>query len=52
MRIEEQASREGLKRMRLETGIHQAAALALYRGRGIRGARAVREYTSDPLTIS
>src|SRR2546426_5759604 len=34
MRIEEQATREGLKWMRLETGIHQAEALALYRGAG------------------
>jgi len=34
MHIEEQASREGLQWMRLETGIHQTEALALYRRAG------------------
>src|ERR1700704_3058229 len=32
--IEDQAAREGLALMRLETGIHQAAAHALYRSGG------------------
>src|SRR3989454_9132881 len=32
--IEDQAAREGLALMRLETGIHQAAARALYRSGG------------------
>jgi len=50
MCIEEQASREGLKRMRLETNIHQAAALALYRGAGYAERGPFGEYTSDPLS--
>ena len=50
MRIEEQASREGLKWMRLETGIHQAEALALYRGAGYAERGPFGEYTSDPLS--
>jgi putative acetyltransferase len=50
MRIEEQASREGLKWVRLETGIHQAAALALYRRAGYAERGPFGEYTSDPLS--
>src|SRR5467141_3012121 len=50
MRIEAQASREGLKWMRLETGIHQAEALALYRGAGYAERGPFGEYTSDPLS--
>ena len=50
MRIEEQASREGLKWMRLETGIHQAEALALYRRAGYAERGPFGEYASDPLS--
>ena len=50
MRIEEEASREGLKWLRLETGIHQAAALALYRHAGYAERGPFGEYTSDPLS--
>ncbi len=50
MRIEEQASREGLALMRLETGIHQAAALALYRRAGYAERGPFGEYRSDPLS--
>jgi len=49
-RIEEEASREGLARMRLETGIHQAAALALYRRAGYAERGPFGEYASDPLS--
>jgi len=49
-RIEDQASREGLERMRLETGIHQAAALALYRRAGYAERGPFGEYASDPLS--
>src|SRR5216117_752561 len=50
MRIEEQASHEGLEWMRLETGIHQAAALALYRRAGYAERGPFGEYRSDPLS--
>src|SRR6266704_597033 len=50
MRIEEQASREGLALMRLETGIHQAEALALYRRAGYAERGPFGEYASDPLS--
>src|SRR2546428_680909 len=50
MRIEEQASREGLEWMRLETGIHQAAALALYRHAGYAERGPFGEYAPDPLS--
>src|SRR6266704_597035 len=49
-RIEEQASREGLALMRLETGIHQAEALALYRRAGYAERGPFGEYASDPLS--
>ena len=49
-RIEEEASREGLESMRLETGILQAAALALYRGAGYAERGPFGEYASDPLS--
>jgi hypothetical protein len=41
-RIEDLARREGLACWRLETGIHQPEALALYRFRRIRRTRPVR----------
>jgi putative acetyltransferase len=50
MRIEEQASREGLEWMRLETGIHQAEALALYRHAGYAERGPFGEYAPDPLS--
>jgi len=50
MRIEEQASREGLKWVRLETGIHQAEALALYRHAGYAERGPFGGYRSDPLS--
>ena len=50
MHIEEQASREGLALLRLETGIHQAAALALYRHAGYAERGPFGEYAPDPLS--
>ena len=49
-RIEEQASRESLKWVRLETGIHQAEALALYRRAEYAERGPFGEYASDPLS--
>ena len=49
-RIEDEASREGLQWMRLETGIDQAAALALYRRAGYAEREPFGEYKHDPLS--
>jgi putative acetyltransferase len=49
--IEDQAAREGLTLMRLETGIHQAAAHALYRGGGYAECSPFGEYQLDPLSV-
>jgi len=49
--IEDQAAREGLALMRLETGIHQAAAHALYRSGGYAKCAPFGEYRPDPLSV-
>jgi putative acetyltransferase len=49
-RIEDEASREGLALLRLETGIHQAAALALYRNAGYAERGPFGGYAPDPLS--
>src|SRR2546427_6553739 len=49
--IEDQAAREGLALMRLETGIHQAAARALYRSGGYAECAPFGEYRLDPLSV-
>ena len=49
--IEDQAAREGLALMRLETGIHQAAAHALYRSGGYAERAPFGEYRLDPLSV-
>jgi putative acetyltransferase len=49
-RIEEQARREGLRLLRLETGIRQAEAIALYRSSGYSDCPAFGEYQEDPLS--
>jgi putative acetyltransferase len=49
--IEAQAAREGLGVLRLETGIHQVEALALYRGAGYRDCPPFGEYKPDPLSL-
>jgi putative acetyltransferase len=49
--LEEEARREGLGCLRLETGIHQAAAIALYRAEGYAERGPFGEYTPDPLSL-
>jgi putative acetyltransferase len=48
--IEREARRHGLRVMRLETGIHQAEALALYKGAGYVDCGPFGEYGPDPLS--
>jgi putative acetyltransferase len=50
-RIEGEAQREGLRLMRLETGIHQPEALALYRRAGYAERGPFGEYVVDPLSV-
>jgi putative acetyltransferase len=50
-RVEEEARREGLACLRLETGIHQPEALALYRSAGYVEREAFGEYSPDPLSV-
>jgi putative acetyltransferase len=50
-RIEEEARREGLSWLRLETGIHQPEALGLYRSAGYAERGAFGEYRPDPLSV-
>jgi putative acetyltransferase len=50
-RIEEEARREGLEWLRLETGVHQPEALGLYRSAGYVEREAFGEYKPDPLSV-
>lgn len=50
-RIEEEARRESLACLRLETGIHQPEALGLYRSAGYVERGAFGEYQPDPLSV-
>jgi putative acetyltransferase len=50
-RLEEEARRVGLSCMRLETGIHQPAALGLYRSTGYVEREAFGDYRPDPLSV-
>ncbi len=49
--IEQQAQREGLLCLRLETGIHQPEALALYRSAGFVERDPFGHYRHDPLSV-
>jgi putative acetyltransferase len=49
--IEARAGQEGLRVLRLETGIHQAEALALYRSAGYVDCAPFGEYQPDPLSL-
>jgi putative acetyltransferase len=49
--IEHGARTEGLDWVRLETGIHQHEALALYRKTGYRECAAFGPYQPDPLSV-
>lgn len=50
-RIEAEARREGLGGLRLETGVHQPEALALYRSAGYAERDAFAPYAPDPLSV-
>lgn len=50
-RIEAEARAEGLACLRLETGIHQPEALALYRSAGYAERDAFGAYAPDPLSV-
>ena len=50
-RIEEEARREGLGSVRLETGIYQPEALGLYRSAGYAEREAFGDYVPDPLSV-
>lgn len=50
-RIEEEARREGLACLRLETGIHQPEALGLYRSAGYVERDVFGDYSPDPLSV-
>ncbi|MEO8187770.1 MAG: GNAT family N-acetyltransferase [Burkholderiaceae bacterium] len=49
--IEERAVLEGLTLSRLETGIHQPEALALYRASGYAVCAPFGQYRADPLSV-
>ena len=49
-RIEDEARHRGLRLLRLETGIRQAEALALYHASGYKNCAPFGEYRSDPLS--
>jgi len=46
-----EAQHVGLRLMRLETGIHQPEALALYRRAGYAERAPFGEYVADPLSV-
>ena len=50
-RLEQQARDERLACLRLETGIHQAAALGLYRAFGFQDRGPFGDYAPDPLSV-
>ena len=50
-RIEEEGRREGLRWLRLETGIRQPEALGLYRSAGYVERAAFGAYEPDPLSV-
>jgi putative acetyltransferase len=49
--LEQVAAREALPLLRLETGIHNTEALALYRGAGFRDCDPFGDYAPDPLSV-
>ena len=51
LRIEREARASGLACLRLETGIHQSEALALYRSAGYRERGPFGDYRPDSLSI-
>jgi putative acetyltransferase len=49
--LEDQARREGLRCLRLETGIHQPEAIGLYRAAGFVERPPFGAYPADPLSL-
>ena len=49
--LEAIARKAGLPLLRLETGIHNTDALALYRGGGFVACEAFGDYQPDPLSV-
>ena len=49
--VEARAHASGLAVLRLETGIHQQAALGLYRAAGYREVEPFGDYRPDPLSV-
>jgi putative acetyltransferase len=49
--LEEAAAAQGIAVLRLETGIHNGEALALYRRAGYRDCAAFGDYRPDPLSV-
>ena len=49
--LEDQARRQGMKMVRLETGIHQPEALSLYRGAGYVDIGPFGDYPPDPVCV-
>jgi len=47
----EQARSDGLEILRLETGVHSAAALGLYRAAGFRDRGPFADYGPDPMSV-
>lgn len=50
-RLADHARAHGVGVLRLETGIHQAAAIRLYEGMGFRQIPPFGEYVEDPLSL-
>lgn len=49
--IEEAARREGVRLLQLETGIHNRAAIMLYRVQGYRSCGPFGDYRPDPISV-
>ncbi len=49
--LEREAAGQGLKRLALETGIHQPEAIGLYRRSGFRECQPFGGYKPDPLSL-
>ena len=49
--IEAEALRQGLRRLALETGIHQPEAIGLYRKAGFQECPPFADYQPDPLSL-
>lgn len=50
-RLEDEARSLGVSRLKLETGVHQEAAIALYRRAGFEAVECWGEYRSSPTSV-